>query len=195
MNEVLLNIYKESNEHLRASDNKRDQTIAFYLIIIGLLFGSLDKFKDLTVFVALTIGCLGIVIALILTTLRKWHIVYVNTAIVVQYLALNNLQPSEDAIKDVWEKLIWDGSYKVRKNPRTGKKYSYLSTENLTFIAFLVIAFMPFYLLNSNLWMVLVHFAYVVVINTISNGYIKRELSDGYRGSWLLRINLPANEQ
>ncbi|HDL85384.1 MAG TPA: hypothetical protein ENH11_03505 [Candidatus Acetothermia bacterium] len=72
MNEILLDVYKESNEHLRASDNKRDQTIAFYLIIIGLFFGSLDKFNgNLTTFVTLAISLLGIVLALSILSLRK----------------------------------------------------------------------------------------------------------------------------
>lgn len=194
MEDILQNIYKESNEHLRASDNKRDQTIAFYLVIVGLVFGSLEKIQDLSDIVALTIGCLGIFIAMILTTLRKWHIVYVNTAIVVQYIALHKLEPSEATIKEVWEKLIQGGSYKILINPKTGKKYSPISTENLTFIAFLVFAFIPFYLLWPSFWMVLVHIGYIVIVNKISRVYLKRELADGYKGSWLLRIYIPAHE-
>ena len=193
MNDMLLSIYEQANEHLRASDNKRDQTIAFYLVIIGVLFGAIDKLDKLTTNVAIAIGALGIVIALIVLVLRKWHIVYVNTAIVIQYIVIHNLEPTEEQIASAWQTLIVDNTYTTRVNKDSGKTYQPIRTELLTYIAFLLIAFTPFYLVSSSWWMYLVHIAYILVMVVISNSLLKRELADGYQGSWLLKLNARAN--
>ncbi len=42
-----------------------------------------------------------------------------------------------------------------------------MSTENLTYIAFLIISFTPFYLINSELWMIGAHFVYLMVMDVI----------------------------
>ena len=63
MRELLLEIYKQCHEHLCETDKTRDQLIAFYLIIVGLIFGGIDKLngishsKDIALY---TVGIVGI---------------------------------------------------------------------------------------------------------------------------------------
>lgn len=194
MNDTLLTIYEQANEHLRASDTKRDQMIAFYLVIIGVVFSAIDKLNDLTPVVAASVGVLGIVIALNVVIFRKWHIVYVNSAILIQYMSIHNLEPTETQIASTWEKLIVDQAYTTKINSR-GKKLQPIRAELLTYIAFLLIAFTPFYLISSSWWMCIVHLAYILIMVLVSNWILKRELADGYQSSWLLKLNAQEKPQ
>lgn len=104
-----MGIYRECNEHLRASDSKRNQLIAFYGALSGLLFGFgqggssgqlISSCAPKVVYLAF--GIFGIFASLVLVTFRKWHIVYVNTAMVIQYLSLNKIKPNRCELKRVW---------------------------------------------------------------------------------------------
>ena len=220
MDEMLREIYKESNAHLRASDNKRDQIIAFYLIITGFLFGSLDKLNDLGLLscASMIIGIAGIIIALIIMTYSKWHKIYRKTAIVVQYLAINKKRPTEYNIKKAWTKL-------ANKSIVTQKEHQIIGTEWLMYNLFLFIAFTPFYLImynwdsiivhlfhlhKSNLWMIIphilfvlkscswmitIHLSYIVVMNLVSCQYLKWSNLDEPNCSWLLRLHISCSEE
>lgn len=189
MDDILLNIYQEANEHLRTSDNKRDQIIAFYFVILGLLFSSFDKINKLPckiqIFFYLIIGLFGCLLAFIVHKFRFWHIIYVNTAVVIQNLALSKIQPSESNVKEIWD-AYQESIMKTRHR---------LNIENLTLIAFLLVTFIPFdfllYLLIPNLWLiVLVHVILMVFIYRVCYYDLEGMLSRGYKASWMLKLDL-----
>lgn len=210
MNEFFATIYQEVNEHIRASNNKRDQIIAFYLILLGFLFSLLENIiknpveKSTLAWVALFlfigIGVFGFILVLIIIEFRMWHTIYVNTAVVIQNLALHNLPPTDQTIRELWE-----AYYNGIKNIR------HLSVERLTFIAFLIIAFLPFYmagyllyylvgylqqidLLIIFLFLGICHIIYILYFCIFSNRYIRTQLARGYSSSWVLRIESSLRE-
>lgn len=189
MDNTLLNIYQEANEHLRICDNKRDQIIAFYLVILGLLFSSFDKITklpyEMQILLYSIIGLFGCTLAIIVHKLRFWHIVYVNTAVVIQNLALSKIQPSERNVKEIWDS--YQESIKETRHQ--------LNVENLTRFAFYLVAFIPFdfllYTLKINLWYIVVfHFIWMVFIHLYSDRDLKKMLSKGHQTSWMLKIDL-----
>lgn len=193
MSDLLIEIYQQCNENLRASDTKRDQVIAFYVVVISLFFSSIDKLGNIKQPISIALVILGLILALVILSFRKWHIVYVNSAIVIQHLIANGIAPSQTAIKNAWDFLIFGQQYantpifpKRRHNP--------LSTEKLTYIAFLLLSFTPLYFLRSDWLMITIHIFYVVVLWVISDLILKNELSAGYLSSWLLRLYLMEDE-
>lgn len=89
--DIYLEMYRQCNEYLRATDSKRDQVLAFYAIVVSLLFGFLGRaampethLKHLSI--GLTV--FGVVLAVVLLSYRTWHTVYVNSAILLQVVAL-----------------------------------------------------------------------------------------------------------
>jgi len=89
----LRTIYSECNEHLRATDQKKNQVIYFYIIIIGAYYALPQYFtKDIhytSNFGYLALVIVGIFVILITTWYVVWHDVYVNTAIILQHLIMN----------------------------------------------------------------------------------------------------------
>ncbi|MEP0826698.1 MAG: hypothetical protein HRF40_14570 [Nitrososphaera sp.] len=189
MDDILINIYQEANDHLRTSDNKRDQIIAFYFVILGLLLSSLNKITKLPyvmqILIYISIGFFGCILVFIVHKFRFWHIIYVNTAVVIQNLVLSKIQPNEKNIKEVWD-LYQKSVEKIQRQP---------NTENLTFVAFLLVAFIPFDLLLCLLklnfmWIILIHSIAIIVIYLLCHRDLKRMLSIGYQASWMLRMDL-----
>ncbi|WP_147271010.1 hypothetical protein [Leclercia sp. W6] len=97
--DFLLSVYERCNEHLREQSTKRDQTIAFYLVVISFYFGSYSAISKLMVS-AYSPVFFNVVICLIsgmtirtLSGLRSWHMQYANAA-----LALNKV-----IAKDIFE--------------------------------------------------------------------------------------------
>ena len=116
---------------------------------------------------------------------RFWHIIYVNTAVVIQNLALSKIQPSESNVKEIWD-VYQESIMKTRHR---------LNIENLTLIAFLLVTFIPFdfliYLLIPNLWLiVLVHVILMVFIYLVCYYDLEGMLSRGYKASWMLKLDL-----
>lgn len=193
-NEWLTLTYREANEHLRASDNKRDKAIATYLILVvgffGLFFDK-DFPKELVFPVGFTLGVLGIVISLLITSYRKWHTIYVNTAIVVQHLAYKESLLTEKEIQDTWAKAIGNSDNHASKTLGNYIRY-YKGVEGLTSFFFFVISFLPFYSTiadKQNLpYMWIDHVLYVFLMTILAARILDHELSRGHRNSWLLRF-------
>ena len=90
--DFLLSVYERCNEHLKEQSTKRDQAIAFYLVVISFYFGSYSAISKLLVSPYSPIF-FNVVICLIsgmtirtLSGLRSWHMQYANSA-----LALNKV--------------------------------------------------------------------------------------------------------
>ncbi len=169
MDAILLKVYEEAHQHLRATDSKRDQIIGFYIAFLGFLLSTSDKIvgvlpEQVILFLLGILTILGIVVGGVVNQLRFWHTVYVNTAIVIQNLVFHKSQLSEEKIKETWE--AYQTSIKSIK-----KKWS-LGTEDLTLIGFLIVALLPlslllYYLLENTLWLMVVsiHLINVFVVS------------------------------
>lgn len=192
-NEWLTLTYREANEHLRASDNKRDKAIATYLILVvgffGLFFDK-DFPPELVFCIGISFGILGFVISLLLTSYRKWHTIYVNTAIVVQYLSCKDSLLTEKEIRDTWVNAITNNDY---RNDIRNNVSRYMGVEWLTSFFFFIISFLPFYTIvdkQNLLYMLIPHGLYVVAMLIFTHYILKHELSRGHRNSWLLRFGV-----
>jgi len=192
---INIEIYRQCHEHLKETDKKRDQILAFYAIIVGIFFGSLDKLKDFKDIFAIVLALLGVLLAIVLIHYRKWHIVYVNSAIALQNLILCNKDLTDTNIAEVWKKL-----YKKSKQEKFKVKFkrTILSTEFTIFNIFLVISSPTIYFaiknkficwsyLQSLLGFVVVLILYVLILNLIGWRLIIWSGADGHKASWILR--------
>lgn len=100
--EFLLNIYERCNEHLREQSTKRDQVIAFYLVVISFYFGSYNNVvKILTgayspiLFNVVMILISGMTIRT-LSGLRSWHIQYANSIVLLNMIIARDILNLKD---------------------------------------------------------------------------------------------------
>lgn len=188
--ELLQEIYRQSSELLRAIHTERDQVIAFYIALLGFITGYLvnqDKpSKEVLISLPLVMFVLGFIISMIVHHFMKWHNIYVNTMIFIQYLIANDYFPSDkDETKKYWTQLLCN-----KQIDEKGK----LGVERLTFLALLFISFLPMEFLlyqcitKSYLALLLLHILYIVVWMFLSQKFLKDATEKGYEG-WLLRFN------
>lgn len=90
--EFLLSIYERCNEHLKDQSTKRDQAIAFYLVVLSFYFGSYGNISKIlnSVYSPLVFNFVMILVSGMtirtLSGLRSWHMQYTNSV-----LFLNNI--------------------------------------------------------------------------------------------------------
>lgn len=90
--DFLMSVYERCNEHIKEQSSKRDQTIAFYLVILSFYIGSYTSFSKMissqysAIFLNLVICMIGGMTIRTLSGLRSWHMQYTDSA-----LALNKI--------------------------------------------------------------------------------------------------------
>ncbi|UYU30187.1 hypothetical protein [Siccibacter colletis] len=90
--EFLLSVYERCNEHLKDQSTKRDQAIAFYLVVLSFYFGSYGSISKIlnSVYSPLVFNFVMILVSGMtirtLSGLRSWHMQYTNSV-----LFLNNI--------------------------------------------------------------------------------------------------------
>lgn len=90
--EFLLSVYERCNEHLKDQSTKRDQAIAFYLVVLSFYFGSYGNISKIlnSVYSPLVFNFVMILVSGMtirtLSGLRSWHMQYANSV-----LFLNNI--------------------------------------------------------------------------------------------------------
>lgn len=95
--ELLLEQYRQCNEHLRESDRKKDTVLGFYATVTAVVYtiaaqnstvfsASQGMANSYFLLVVLVMGLLGVPIGFIFTLYRGWHGVYVIQAILIQEL-------------------------------------------------------------------------------------------------------------
>ncbi len=95
--EFLMSVYERCNEHIKEQSSKRDQTIAFYLVILSFYIGSYTSFSKMissqysAIFLNLVICMIGGMTIRTLSGLRSWHMQYTDSA-----LALNKILSRDD---------------------------------------------------------------------------------------------------
>jgi hypothetical protein len=141
-------IHSQCHEHLRDADKKRDELVAFYALVIGLLFAGYrqidDDLRPLLVFV---VGLVGFFAVLTVIHYRKWHAIYSNCLRAMERAAAasRNSRLTRTGILEAWNSLpVHHSSWRTWQlfNPLAG-------TEAATFDALLVLSFLPWYLVPN----------------------------------------------
>lgn len=95
--DFLMSVYERCNEHIKEQSSKRDQTIAFYLVILSFYIGSYASFTKMiasqnsAIFLNVVICMIGGMTIRTLSGLRSWHVQYTHSA-----LALNKILAKDD---------------------------------------------------------------------------------------------------
>lgn len=132
--------FKEVNSHIRESDKKRDQIVAFYGILIAAFMNSLDKIGDLRVIASVVLALIGLGILIVILNLRRHHILYMYSAQAVQLLWASNAPPTRQNAVWAWSKFMNPASKYMSEilNPLR-------STEAAVYNTYLAVWFLPLY--------------------------------------------------
>ena len=105
--EFLLSVYERCTEHLKEQSTKRDQTIAFYLVVISFYFGSYSAMSKLLVspyspvFFNVVICLISGMTIRTLSGLRSWHLQYANSALVLNKVISKNIFELNEINKEI----------------------------------------------------------------------------------------------
>src|SRR6266550_9019733 len=77
--DLLASIYQQINEHLRASDTKRDQVIASYIVVLGATIATWKDLPEWRELVAASTALFGLATFAVATQYRRWHWIYSNS--------------------------------------------------------------------------------------------------------------------
>lgn len=105
--DFLLSVYERCNEHLKEQSTKRDQTIAFYLVVISFYFGSYSAISKLMVspyspvFFNVVICLISVMTIRTLSGLRSWHMQYANSALALNKVISKNILELNDINKEI----------------------------------------------------------------------------------------------
>jgi len=111
--DFLMSVYERCNEHIKEQSSKRDQTIAFYLVILSFYIGSYASFSKMissqysAIFLNLVICMIGGMTIRTLSGLRSWQMQYTDSALALnKILARDKLDFANvnQSIKDFFEK-------------------------------------------------------------------------------------------
>lgn len=182
-------IYQQCNDHLKETDKKRDQLLVFFGVVIGIYFTHLSKVTDLAFELSIIISLVGVLLASVLIHYRKWHINYVNAAIVIQKLMFKDVANlRQDELDELWFNSI---------KPPQIKKFLW-STESLIFNTYLVISFPIVHItikniiltdfLKTNWGFGITLLVYLIFFNWKSYQTICKSREEGSKSIWLLRF-------
>lgn len=85
--DFLMSVYERCNEHIKEQSSKRDQTIAFYLVILSFYIGSYTSFSKMissqysAIFLNLVVCLIGGMTIRTLSGLRSWQMQYTDSAL------------------------------------------------------------------------------------------------------------------
>lgn len=86
---VWLVIYDQANNYLREGGKKRDQLIAFYLLLLAAVIGAGDKLKDSYEIAVFAVWLIGLASYFVATLYWRWHIVLTLSLITIQRLMMH----------------------------------------------------------------------------------------------------------
>lgn len=148
----LMEIYKLTINELGIQQSKRDQTIAFYLtlsgIIAGFLFGSSNISKEVSGLFLFLLGIIGIMLSIVIIRYRRYKEIYwiTNRAISTLFSEedLNNI--TEERLKNTFYIVLCKmyESIKCQKKQKltliNTMKKSFFSAETLLFMTMLMVS-------------------------------------------------------
>lgn len=90
--DLLLEMYRQCNEHLRHSDSKRDQLLAFYAAIVAVFFNALDQLEKSHLLTASLVALVAFGLCVIAASVNYWgwHVTYGRTLFVLRNLMLSH---------------------------------------------------------------------------------------------------------
>ena len=141
-------LYKSAITLLIESDKKRDQIIVFYSGFITLFLQFiLPIYKDnpiLFLIINFVLIIFSGVIGLVIITLRKWHNIYNATAYILRNQTIVICNKSNEIIDKYWDSYV-----QFYKNNSKGFPFS---TENLVFLAYIILSSIPIITFIVKLW-------------------------------------------
>src|SRR2546430_2210669 len=102
---LLASIYEQINEHLRASDTKRDQVIASYIVILGATIAAWKDLSQWRALLAASTALFGLAAFVVATQYRRWHWIYSNSISTYQRVRSTN-----DALTLATFEAAWNAS-------------------------------------------------------------------------------------
>ncbi|WP_435948144.1 hypothetical protein [Dryocola sp. BD586] len=151
--EFLLSVYERCNEHLRDQSTKRDQAIAFYLVVISFYFGS---YSNVTKFLTgvYAPALFNVVMVLIsgmtirtLSGLRSWHMQYSSAILLLNMIIARDILK----LKDVNRVSAAFFSKKDRLNSKMEIKDLFKGIENRVVFGMIFISGLPAAMLMKEL--------------------------------------------
>lgn len=142
-------LHSQCHTQLIESDKKRDQVVAFYVAIVGAFFAITDKNTEITSAFIFALTILGFLLSSVIVQYRKWHIRYINSAKIISFLIVNPQSKPGQTMKQLYQSIYADtGVSPANTFPRSKflKRY-FQGIEMITYQAFLVVAFVPLYLI------------------------------------------------
>lgn len=103
---MLEEAYRQCNENLRATDTKRDQSLVFYVVVLGVLASASNLTEPARSLLASGVAILGFILVLVAIQYMRWHFIYIRSAQIITYLSFNNNKPpiKKKIIVEAWEK-------------------------------------------------------------------------------------------
>jgi hypothetical protein len=104
-NDIWLTIYKEIHEHIRDTLKRRDQIIAFYLVLLAALIGAWDKLKEIQNVAVAGVWIVGIACFFVITQYWRWQIILHLSMVTIQSLMTSKKQLSISECKRIWNEV------------------------------------------------------------------------------------------
>lgn len=186
----------QANENLRATDNKRDQVYYFFIVILGLFLafygdvGSADKLIGIGLNIFLIF--LGTIMIFVIINYQIWHIIYVNTAIVIQKIINQDIKgPIDDDILNKLVSEIKDSGYKFFGRYGT-EFFIYISflALNLVLIGLLIYQIVDIDITHISwiICIIVIFLIYVCSIHLIRRRMLKKAEKDFLKMAWILKL-------
>lgn len=100
--DVWASIYEQVHNHLRDGARKRDQIVAFYLVLLAALVGAWDKLQGYRPTVLAILWVLGVASLAVSVLYWRWHIVHNCSMVVIQRIRLLDSRPTLADCEHVW---------------------------------------------------------------------------------------------
>lgn len=100
---TLLAIYVQLHDHVREAGKKRDQVIAFYLLVLVALFGAWEKIASIRGFLLTAAWIAGLFSFAIVMLYRRWHVVHGAAMVTLQRLMVDTEALTLERCKQLWD--------------------------------------------------------------------------------------------
>ena len=101
---ILSAIYDELHDHDREAGKKRDQVIAFYLLVLVALLGAWEKITPIRSIALATVWIAGLISFLIVIHYRAWHVTHGAAMVTLQRLMLEPEPLTLDHCRELWDR-------------------------------------------------------------------------------------------
>jgi len=137
---IWLLIYEQIHEHMRDALKRRDQIIAFYLLLLAALISAWDKLLGIQNIIVAVTWLIGFACFIVLTQYWRWQVIFHLSLVTLQNLIAIRKEPSLDECKRIWDTVnVTDLSIWSFMNPLKG-------VEITVIYLFALMTFLPGYL-------------------------------------------------